>query len=289
MVEHGGFDTIVAIDKSAHNAAILARYQPTVQVEVADLTKDGWQHLLEGADALVIGQAQIGGTDESEFIHNNIDATTKQIEAAIACNVSYIVGISSSVVNSMAVDYYTETKKAQEKLFDALTIDHIVLRPTLMFGWFDRKHMGWLARFMQKMPVFPIPGNGRYMRQPLYVGDFCDVIIASILNRKTGSYNISGQEKIDYVDLMKVLKTSANAGALIFHIPTWAFRLLLQIFALGTKNPPFTEKQLEALMTPDEFEVIDWPTQFGVRSTPLEEALLVTFRHPVYSKVTLQF
>ena len=49
-----------------------------------------------------------------------------------------------------------------------------VLRPTLMFGWFDRKHLGWLARFMRKVPVFPIPDEGRYLRQPLYVGDFCN-------------------------------------------------------------------------------------------------------------------
>jgi hypothetical protein len=47
-----------------------------------------------------------------------------------------------------------------------------------MFGWFDRKHLGWLSRFMKKVPVFPIPGHGRYMRQPLYGGrDFANIII----------------------------------------------------------------------------------------------------------------
>ena len=25
-----------------------------------------------------------------------------------------------------------------------------MLRPTLMFGWFDQKHLGWLSRFMAK-------------------------------------------------------------------------------------------------------------------------------------------
>ena len=58
-----------------------------------------------------------------------------------------------------------------------------MLRPTLMFGWFDRKHLGWLARFMQRAPVFPIPGHGRYLRQPLYAGDFCDIIMACIEQR----------------------------------------------------------------------------------------------------------
>jgi uncharacterized protein YbjT (DUF2867 family) len=68
--------------------------------------------------------------------------------------VPYAVNISSSVVNSKAVDDYTETKKAQEALTAASGIKQVVLRPTLMLGWFDRKHVGWLARFMQKTPVF---------------------------------------------------------------------------------------------------------------------------------------
>ena len=55
-------------------------------------------------------------------------------------------------------------------------LSHCVARPTLMFGWFDPKHFGWLSRFMAKVPVFPIPGSGKYMRQPLYVIDFCRVL-----------------------------------------------------------------------------------------------------------------
>ena len=95
----------------------------------------------------------------------------------------------------------------------------VVLRPTLMFGWFDRKHLGWLARFMQKAPVFPIPGNGRYLRQPLYAGDFCDIIMACIERRPSGTYNISGQEKIDYIDLIRAVKAATGARAPIVRIP----------------------------------------------------------------------
>jgi len=79
----------------------------------------------------------------------------------------------------------------------------VVLRPTLMFGWFDRKHLGWLSRFMQKVPVFPIPGHGRYMRQPLYAGDFCNIIASCIEKRTTGTFNITGREKIDYIDIIR--------------------------------------------------------------------------------------
>jgi hypothetical protein len=34
---------------------------------------------------------------------------------------------------------------------------------------------------------------------------------------------------------------------------------MLKVNALFDKNPAFTIKQLEALVTPDVFEVIDWP------------------------------
>ncbi len=285
-----GFSEIVAIDKHASNTAILKRYHPTLRVLQEDLAEPGsWQQELAGCDALVIGQAQIGGIVPAEFVRNNIKATERILAAAVENRVPYLVGISSSVVNSMAVDHYTETKKAQEKLFDACPLKHVVLRPTLMFGWFDRKHVGWLARFMQKTPVFPIPGSGKYLRQPLFASDFCDVVASSIEQEITGSYDITGQERIDYIDLIREVKKATGAKARIQKIPYGLFRLLLQVNAMFDKNPAFTVKQLQALVTPDVFDVIDWPGIFAVRATPLAEALNMTFRDPVYSRIALDF
>ena len=193
------------------------------------------------------------------------------------------------MVNSAAVDFYTESKKAQEKVALESEISCAVLRPTLMFGWFDRKHLGWLARFMTHTPVFPIPGSGRYLRQPLYAGDFCDIIMACIEERITGTYNISGLERIDYIDLIRALRDTLDLKRPIVKIPYPMFRAMLNAYGLVDKDPPFTAKQLEALVTPDIFEIIDWPAIFGVQPTPLAEALRVTFLHPDYSKIVLEF
>jgi nucleoside-diphosphate-sugar epimerase len=285
-----GFLDITAIDKHPTNAAILQSTQPGVRVIRADLTvDDDWQDSLAGCDALVIGHAQIGGLASEEFVRNNVTATERLLNAARKRGVSYVVHISSSVVNSMAVDDYTETKKAQEALIVASGLKHIILRPTLMFGWFDRKHLGWLARFMKRAPLFPIPGSGRYIRQPLYVGDFCDIIVAAIRREITGVYNISGQEQIHYIDLIRAVKRATGARSVITKVPYSVFALLLQAYAVFDKDPPFTVKQLRALVTPDVFEIVDWPGIFGVRSTPLAEALEETFRHPVYSRIVLEF
>ncbi len=281
---------LVAIDKHPRNTAILRDLHPGLRVLEADLAEPGaWQQELEGCTHLMIGHAQIGGLFSADYVRNNITATERLLEAALRFHVPYAVNISSSVVNSMAVDDYTETKKAQEALITASGIRQVVLRPTLMFGWFDRKHVGWLARFMQRVPVFPVPGDGRFLRQPLYAGDFADIITSAMEHETTGAYNITGMERIDYIDLIRLLKQATGARARIVKLPYRVFWTLLKINALWDKNPPFTARQLEALVTPDVFEVIDWPGIFSVRSTPLKEAFYSTFRDPVYSRVTLEF
>ena len=135
----------------------------------------------------------------------------------------------------------------------------------------------------------PVPGDGKFLRQPLYAGDFADIIASSIETEITGAYNITGMERIDYIDLIRLLKEATGAKAKIVKVPYQLFWTLLKINALWDKNPPFTARQLEALVTPDVFEVIDWPGIFGVRSTRLKEAFETTFRDPVYSKVALDF
>ncbi len=288
-----GISQLVAIDKHAANMAIFRQQFPSITAIQVDLAKredvSAWQGTLAGCDALVIGHAQIGGLDSSEFVRNNVAATERLLEAAIKNQVPYLVNISSSVVNSMARDDYTETKKAQEALIAASGMQQIILRPTLMFGWFDRKHLGWLGRFMQRTSVFPVPGTGQFLRQPLFVGDFCEIILSSIEQQKTGAFNISGQEQINYIDLIRAVKAATRSKARIQKVPYSLFWAMLQLNALFDRNPAFTVKQLAALVTPDIFEVIDWPGIFGICATPLQQALDITFRDPVYSKVVLAF
>ena len=105
----------------------------------------------------------------------------------------------------------------------------------------------------------------------------------------TGTYNITGQERISYIELIKAIREAVKSKAIILNIPYSVFSILLKAYALINSNPPFTANQLEALVTPDVFEVIDWPEIFGARSTPLAQALSETFRNPVYSQIALEF
>lgn len=286
-----GYSKIIVLDKHRANIEVLKSVHPDIKIEYADLAEPGtWSYFFKDADVVVMLQAQIGGNQYQEFLRNNVDSTRNILDCIRRYKVPSLVHISSSVVESVADDFYTNTKKEQEKMVLESGISCPILRPTLMFGWFDRKHLGWLSRFMKKMPFFPIPGNGKFMRQPLYVGDFCNVIISCIENNiKSGVFNITGLEQIDYIDIIREIKKSTKAKTSVIRIPYSLFYVLLWIWAIFDKNPPFTTQQLTALTAKDEFEVIDWPGIFGVPYTPFSKAIHETFCDPKYSKIVLEF
>lgn len=285
-----GYSHLIAIDKHAHNLGILKHLHPDVQIVEADLAEPGdWAQALEGARCVVQLHAQITGKYTALFTRNNIEATRLVLDACKHHGVQYLVHISSSVVNSVADDDYTNTKKVQEQLVVESGLRHCVLRPTLMFGWFDPKHLGWLSRFMEKTPVFPIPGDGKFMRQPLYERDFCRCIVKCIEREPDGDvYDVVGDTRIDYVDIIRTIKRVKGLRTWIVHIPIGFFAFLLRTYAMFSNKPPFTADQLKALSAGDDFKGVDTESTFGVRQHTFEDAVRESYCDPRYSYVVLE-
>lgn len=287
-LQQKGYQRIVSIDRSTAGNAVIRQLHPDVTVIDADLAEAGeWERQFEGADAVVLLQARISGLAYSQFTRDTLQSTERVLAAVRRYSVPYLVHISSSVVNSLADDFYSRSKRTQEEMVRNSALRGVILRPTLMFGWFDRKHLGWLARFMARAPVFPVPGNGRYVRQPLFELDFCAVITACLERRVLGEYNISGLERIHYIDLVRMIRQVTGSRTPILRIPYRLFWLLLRCYALFDRHPPFTTQQLAALVIPEEFEMTDWPVMFGVPMTPIQEALTRTFHEHPYCDIVL--
>ena len=290
LLKEKGYNNILALDKNHDNIKVLQQINPDLETIETDLAIPGkWQNAFHGGRVLLLMHAKITGLYLKEFQCDNESATIQVIEAAKKHKIPYIVHISSTVVISKADDYYTNTKKAQEKLVEKSGIDYCILRPALMFGWFDKKHLGWLSRFMAKTPVFPIPGNGQYLRQPLYVRDMTAIVIAAMEQKPIGKiFNITGRENINYIDIIRRIKKVKGLHTLIINIPYWLFDFLLNVYALFFKNPPFTSQQLSALTAGDYFEGDSWSEIFNIPGTTLEQAFYETFACGEFSKIVLK-
>lgn len=292
LLKESGYTNITVLDKHHVNLRILHSLHPDVLAVEADLSICGaWIDYLLDADVVVMLQAQIGGNYLDEFMRNNVHSTENIINVIRKSKKNIrLVHVSSSVVLSTSNDFYTNTKKEQEKLVKNSGLVCPILRPTLMFGFFDRKHLGWLSHFMKLAPIFPIPGNGKYLRQPLYVQDFCQIILACIENAEIKDvFNISGLDKIYYIDIIRQIREVCKSKVLIVYIPYSFFYFLLWLWSKFDQNPPFTTQQLEALCAGDEFEVIDWPNIFKIKPTPFDLAIRKTFTSSQYSNIRLEF
>jgi nucleoside-diphosphate-sugar epimerase len=289
-LEAQGYRNLVAIDKHAYNLGVLRELHPDVRTIEADLAESGdWADAFRHAAVVVQLHAQITGKHHDVFERNNIVATRHVLDACHRHAVPYLVHVSSSVVNSVADDSYTRTKKAQEALVVQSGLRHCVLRPTLMFGWFDPKHLGWLSRFMAKTPVFPIPGDGRFMRQPLYERDFCRCLVKAMQMQPDGAvYDVVGATRVDYIDIIRTIKRVKRLRTLIVPIPIAFFAFLLRSYALFSRMPPFTADQLKALSAGDDFRGVDTEAVFGVRQTPFEQAIAESYTDPRYSHIVLR-
>ncbi len=290
LLSERGYRNVVALDRQAENLAIAARLNPCVQTLCADLAEAGeWQQAFAGADVVIQLHAQITAVQDAVFERNNIEATRHVLAACQQHGVPYLLHVSSSVLHSMADDAYTRTKREQEALVKQSGIAHCILRPTLMFGWFDPKHFGWLSRFMERTPIFPIPGDGKFLRQPLYNRDFCRVILACLESQRAGAaYDIVGREDIDYVSIIKTIRDVKALQTIILHIPFAFFDVLLRLAAKLMRQPPFTSAQLHALAAGDYFVGVDIEQEFGVKPTPFIQAIQETFLHPIYSSIVVK-
>lgn len=285
-----GYTNLVALDKHAKNLDTLHTLHPEVTCVLADMSDPGeWTAELDGAERLFLLQAQITGAQFAIFQRNTLDSTARVLDAAKQYAIPFTVFVGSSVLKSVADDNYTRSKRTQLELMQAAQLPFCAVHPTLMFGWFDPKHLGWLSRFMATTPVFPIPGNGRYMRQPLYALDFCRVLIWCAEHTPVGKdYDIVGQEDVTYVDIIRTIKRVKDLRTLIVHLPIPLFRFLMRAYGMISKNPPFVADQLDALMAGDYFTGENMTERFGIVPTPFAGAIRETFTHPEYSTIVLE-
>lgn len=225
-------------------------------------------------DILVILQAQIKGLNYAEFYNNSVVSTKNLIKLIKLHSMNpHVVHISSSVINSKADDFYTRSKRQQEQIIRDWIGKKIILRPTLMYGEGDNKHFFVLLKLMSRFHFFPLPGNGNYIRQPLYAADFASVISNCIDNTTTGIFNISGLELITFKDCLLKFKKHYKIPAFMVPFPIRLFRSLLRLVTFFLKKPPFTEQQLDALIIPETFERIDWPKIFKTKYTKFDEGI----------------
>src|SRR5207302_8357576 len=96
-----------------------------------------------------------------------VENTKRLIAAAHRAGVRRIVQTSIANPTASSSSYY-RGKAALEEAVRSSGLSYAIVRPTLLFGEGDVliNNIAWLLRHL---PIFAIPGDGRYHLQPIHV------------------------------------------------------------------------------------------------------------------------
>jgi nucleoside-diphosphate-sugar epimerase len=266
-------ENITVIDKNADNLQMVKKYG--INVEEADLSEKGkWDDLFSGQDVIIHLAAQISSRYEEDFHKNNIRTTENIIEAAKAAAISKIIFFSSAAVLSVRKDPYANTKLRAEELVKQSGLTYCIIQPSMMYGPTDDKNIGYLINFAEKMPIFPIPGHGRWPRQPLYIDDICRLILHFLDEFPENKvYSINGKDTIFFKDMIDTVFRELGGFKMRLYLPIPVFKFLMVTYQKLSGNQQFTSDQVDSLSSCDVFPEYAWWDEFHIPVTSFNDGI----------------
>jgi nucleoside-diphosphate-sugar epimerase len=266
-------ENITVIDKNADHLQMVKKYG--IKIVEADLSEKGpWYDLFSGQDIIIHLAAQISSKYEEDFEKNNIRATENIIEAAKIANVSKIIFFSSAAVLSVRKDPYADTKLRAEECVKKSGLTYCVIQPSMMYGPTDDKNIGYLISFAKKMPVFPIPGHGRWPRQPIYIDDICRMILHFLDEfPEKKVYSINGKETIFFTDMINTVFRELGGFKIRLSLPIPLFKFLMVTYQKIIRNEQFTLDQVDSLSSCDVFPEYPWWDEFQIPATSFKDGI----------------
>lgn len=245
------------------------------KIVVGDLSQKGqWAKALKGHDVIVHLAAEISAKDPNSFIKNNVIATQNLVDSAQKAQVKKIILFSSAAVTSIRQDQYAMTKKKQEEIVIKSKIDYVILRPSMIYGPGDTKNIGWLIKMISKLPIIPLPGGGKFGRQPIYVDDICKIVLKLLAgNYKKQIYEIHGKEYVTMAKMVKVITSEKKIKKITLFVPVFFLLIFFWVAGKILKNPKFTVDQIKSLISGEKFKGEKWWSTFDIIPTSFEKGV----------------
>lgn len=145
-----------------------------------------------------------------------------------------------------------------------------ILRPTLIYGDARLPAVPRLMALMRRSPVFPVPGSGRAMQQPVFHLDLARAAAAAVLLEEAAgkTYAIGGAERLSLAAMYRAIAQAAGGARLILPTPLWLLRLAARVTPL-----PLDAAQLRRAEQDKTAVAVDPPPSGLAARTPFAEGL----------------
>ena len=175
--------------------------------------------------------------------------TGNLVEAARETAVRRIVLMSALGTGHGATVPYFRAKWAAEQAVSSSGVEHVVLRPSFVFGT-DGGALPRFLRIARLAPVTPVIGPGTQRVQPIWVSDLVRAVALAVEADDTGApVELGGPEAVTWSELWRRLKVALGTRRPTLHVPFWLARGPAALFE---RMPP-------ALLTRDQLRMLEGP------------------------------
>lgn len=145
--------------------------------------------------------------------------TCTLIDAARDAGVRRIVHVSiANPTLESPLGYYKGKAKVEAAVI-ASGLSYTILRPTVIFGAEDIliNNMAW---FVRRLPVFGMPGKGRYAIRPIYVEDMAQLLAGAVGQQGNSVVDAVGPETFRFEELVRLIANRVGRPVRLVHLPT---------------------------------------------------------------------
>ncbi len=152
-----------------------------------------------------------------------IDNVARMAVAASAAGVRRFVYFSvTNARHDSSTAYFRAKAAAEEAVLGAAgggSMSAAIIRPTLLYGPGDIliNNMAWTLR---RLPIFGIPGDGRYRVQPVHVDDVADLAITLGNSDAVADVDAAGPDILTFNELVGSVRAAVRSRAIVTHMPT---------------------------------------------------------------------
>jgi uncharacterized protein YbjT (DUF2867 family) len=175
-----------------------------------------------------------------------VERSAVLIAAAREAGVRRLVHTSVVHAEPDAETPYVRAKAALEQVVQGSGIEWAIVRPTLTFGPGDIliNNLAWALR---RLPVYGMPGRGRYRVQPVHVDDVARICVDVAAGDAGRIVDAAGPETMEYRELVALVRRAVGSRSLVLPMPTPAVLVAAGVLGLLVRDVVLTADEIREL------------------------------------------
>ncbi|MBP7862158.1 NAD(P)H-binding protein [bacterium] len=206
------------------------------------------ERAFEGVNYAVHLVGSIAPSRKETFAQLHQDMTKVWVENCQSANIEKAILVTALGTNENSPSAYHQTKRESEKVLQKSSLNHAILRPSLLIGHqVSKRHSKLVKRLLEMIatkPKVPLIHGGTNKIQPLFIGDMAKCIIETFDKEITQPLDLAGPEILTLAKLVDRLSALLDKRARIASINPMLGMAIASLLSLVQDVPILSKDQV---------------------------------------------